>query len=318
MTEFEAKFKLTAKDEATPKIETATQKILREYKALRQEQKASRGEFELNNRVLVDAGRAFRAVGSIAGSLTNIYTKYNVMQLRISESNKRLKEAQEDYNRTLAETGPGSEQSIRAARDLTDAKEEATRAQQEQTLGMIGFGFELASSISLIISAIPKFKELANTLKAVKEGSVATAAVTAGATATTAATTAGGAAATAGGVGAATGGIGLAASLTGALQGIVASGAFATTLPLVASQFLDLIPGMKEFQSFVGEKLRGLGQIDATSLDQAAYDFFSSFRKEKTSESTSEKLIIQIENKGDQELFVKSKPTNVEVLVSDQ
>ena len=245
------------------------------------------------------------------------------MQLRVSDANRRLKESQDDYNRILSETGPGSEQSIRAARDLTDAKQEATQAQQEQTLGMIGFGFELASSISLIISAIPKFKELAQTLKGIKEATVATAAVSTGATAVTAATSAG-TAATVGGAAAATGGVGVTAALTGTLQSVIASGAFATMLPLVASQLLDYIPGMKELQTFVAQKARetfGTGHGEGTSeavhkvVQQLFGDYFD---KNKDSSNPSEKLIIQIENKGDADLMIKSKPSNVEVLVSEQ
>ena len=62
------------------------------------------------------------------------------------------------------------------------------------------------------------------------------------------------------------------ASIVGAF---FASSAIVSALPLFASRFLDLIPGMKELQKSFGEWLRSLGTLDATWLDEAIPKFFN-------------------------------------------
>lgn len=324
---FDAKIRFGAEDTASPKIDSATQKILKDYRVLRQEQRAVRGEFELNNRALVDAGRAFRAVGSIASNLTSIYTKYNIMQLRISDANRRVRETQADYNRAIAESGPGSEEATKASRELADAKQDAARAQQEQTLGMIGFGFELASTVSLIISAIPKFKELAKTLGATQAVIAGTAGVSAATTAVSAATTA---AATTTAAGAAT--TVATAATTGAVSKVRPPGGagaggigafFAAFLPSIIDTALGLV-GDKAAQE--REKQR---QLESQAFQEAVAGKKPTVGVSETGQlveigpggqaKTPEHLIIEIVNGTDQfKIQEVAKSQNIEVLVSNQ
>lgn len=325
---YEARVNFTARDGASPVIDSGTKKILQDYKALRMEQRAVRGEFELNNRTLVDAGRVLRSIGSVASSLTNIYTKYNVMMLRVSDSQRRLREATNDYNRAMAESGPGSEEAIRAARDLADAKQDAARAQQEQTLGLIGFGVELAGTVSLIISSIPRIKEFVNTIRGAKEA--ATAATTVSTVANTANAASNVASATTGaaGVTGAAAGIAGASKFTGKTGAItqqintnaktaIGAGGTGAALGAIIFPFIDQYLREK-FPSYKASAERG----EKTQSDQfeSLINFFSGkgWNTNQQIQQQSIPLTIRIENKADAKVIADSKIPGVSVYESDQ
>lgn len=324
---YEARVNFTARDGASPVIDSGTKKILQDYKALRMEQRAVRGEFELNNRTLVDAGRMLRSVGNIASSLTNIYTKYNVMMLRVSDANRRVREATSDYNRAMAESGPGSKEAIDAARELADAKQDAARAQQEQTLGLIGFGFELAGTVSQIISAIPRIKEFISTLRSAKDAATISTTINTGANVANAASgvAAGtaGAAATAGAAGVA--GASKFTGKTGAITNqintnaktSVGGGAVGSALGAILFPFID--DYLKEH--FPQYKANAeLGQKRQDDFFESVGNFFSGkgFKTNADLQQQSIPLVIKIENKADAKVAVDSKIPGVQVYTSDQ
>ena len=78
-------------------------------------------------------------------------------------------------------------------------------------------------------------------------------------------------------------GIGGAAGLAGGAIALLTSGvaaffaipALVTALPLFVSQFLSLIPGMKELRISFGEFMKSLGTLDGTWLDVAIPKFFN-------------------------------------------
>lgn len=312
--DYEVNYHLRARDTATPVVDAGTKKILQNYKVLRQEQRSVRAEFELNHRTLVDTANAFRAVGNIASNLTNIYTKYNIMQLRVSDANRRLREAQSDYNRILVENGPGTEEAIRASRELDDAKREATQAQQEQTLGMIGFVFELGTSISLIVSAIPKIRELGNSFRRATTLARGLQAATVAAGVTTVAST--GAAGAATGTTAITGKVGR----IGAGGALGAAGIFAavfgqTILDNILAALGDTQAAAREqqrvlegqaFQDFISGKSSNVGITETGRLVDI------------NARGNESLVIIKIINGTEQVVTADKGTGNVEVFVSDE
>jgi hypothetical protein len=62
------------------------------------------------------------------------------MQLRLIESSRDLRQAQEDLNKAVAQYGPQSEQATRAARRLADQQRQNQQLQQENVLNNIGLG----------------------------------------------------------------------------------------------------------------------------------------------------------------------------------
>lgn len=64
-------------------------------------------------------------------------------------------------------------------------------------------------------------------------------------------------------------------NFAGAVVGFFANPALSQGLPFFVSQFLGLIPGMKELKIVFSDFLHSLGTIDATWLDQAIPDFFN-------------------------------------------
>src|SRR5690348_5232414 len=154
-----------AKDNASPVVDSATKNILSQWKVMRQEVRATTAEFQLQNQTLVSAGNAFRAVGSIAGSAMNIFTQFNTMQIRVTDANNSLILAQMHYNQVLAEQGPGTNDAIAASIQLQEAKQNVAQATQQETLGYIGMAFELGSTVSLMISSVPKIQEFIKNLQ---------------------------------------------------------------------------------------------------------------------------------------------------------
>ena len=265
---YDAVINLKANDQATPKVDSATKNILDRWRVMRQEIKSTRAEFELQNRNLVVAGQAFNAVGRVAGSMMNIYNQYNLMQLRVTESNQRLTLAQLNYNRVLSEQGPGTEEAIRASIELQNAKNDVAKATRDETLGYIGMAFELGSTVSLMISSIPKIQQFIKQMQGAKAVAAETAAVTAGTT-TVATTTAVASGATTGttvaGVGAGVRGTsGLKTAVRGG--GIVAGGAIGADIldqlfpqnPVTKFRTEVLQPMVDAFHKDLGERFGNL------------------------------------------------------------
>lgn len=242
-SEFEGRINITATDNASPVVDASTKNILANYKVLRQEVRAVNAEFQLQNQGLVAMGNAFRSVGSIAGSFMNIFTQYETMQIRVTDAQNQLILAQLHYNQVLAEQGPGTNDAIAASIQLQEAKQAVAQATQQETLGYIGMGLELGSSVSQIINAIPVFERLAAKLGLANAASVALNASLGAGTKTTPSSVASSAASGAAS-GAAASGAGAAAGLaarlgTAALRvapGAAAAGAGVELLSMMGSQ----------------------------------------------------------------------------------
>ena len=333
--EFDAKIRFGIEDTATPKVTSSTQSILKDYRNMRNEIKATRAEFELQYRTLTVGATALRGVGNVASSVTSIYTAYNVMQLRISDANKTLRQTQDDYTRALAENGPGSKEAIDAARQLADAKKQVAQAQQEEILGSISMGFQLASTVSLIIQAIPKIKEFAQELKnASTAGSIGNAVNVAGAGGVGSGTLGGsGKIGTIAKIGAGVGG----AALIGG--GVLTSQALSKT-PLSATDKLmsvgeqaaggallgatigSVVPGIGTAIGALGGGIAGGVAGVATNFGDELKNFFSGkgfTTNPDQNQVQTNKLIIQLDNNTDNQATIKgAQAAGIEVLVSNQ
>lgn len=165
---------MTAEDKASAEVQAAAKRINDEYKKMENVNRAVGRSTMLNNRELFATARVMTSIGNIAGRLTDIYTKYNIMQLRIGDSARKVTEAQDDLRRAILQSGPDSEDAIDASRRLQDAQDDAKRAADEAKFAMVGFGLETLTAAGSIINALPRFAQLARTLKGLAGVSVAT------------------------------------------------------------------------------------------------------------------------------------------------
>lgn len=145
-----------------------------------------RQAFELQHQTFFRTIRTLQSAGRAAGALTNIYTKFNVMQIRLQDAAKNYREAQEAVNQAFAEGGPLSEDYAQAVKNAADAQQELKRAQDESILGMAGFGVEIIGTVALIAGQlIPQIKNAILWLRRMRNlsiGSLAGAAAAGGAT----------------------------------------------------------------------------------------------------------------------------------------
>lgn len=180
-TRAEVEIEVVAKgDQAVQTNRRTVDSINRDYKSLRQEQLAVRHEFELNNRSLVATQRVLSGVGRVAGTLTTMWTKYNIAQIRVADADRNAMEATAEYLRTLAEFGPAAQQTQDALRQQTEALEDQQRAANDARLMYVFLGIESAQAIGGMIGAIPKLKELATTLRGVAAANTLTGAASVG------------------------------------------------------------------------------------------------------------------------------------------
>lgn len=166
--EEDIKIIMTAEDKASEEVQAAAKRINDEYLKMERAHKAVGRSTILNNRELFATAKVMTTIGNIAGRVTDIYTKYNVMQIRLQDSARNLAEAQEDLRQAMLQSGPGSEDAIQAARRLADAQRENAQAAHEAKFAMAGFGLEALTTMGAIITAIPTMQRFANTMKGSK------------------------------------------------------------------------------------------------------------------------------------------------------
>ncbi|MEM3646527.1 MAG: hypothetical protein QW334_00080 [Thermofilum sp.] len=120
-----------------------------------------------------------QGMSSMAGRLTNMFTQYNTLQIRINQleearaaatekvtqAQEALAAAQENLTMVVAQYGPESKQAEEAAkavekaqRDLAKAQEEAktaaeklAAAQQQNTMMLVGFAMQAPSFLNMVV-----------------------------------------------------------------------------------------------------------------------------------------------------------------------
>ena len=220
------------------------------------------GEDRLQNRLLLaqhpsllKASRIMSTLSSITRGLLTVQNALNLAKLNSNTidiegeaSERRVNELTREMNNELKKLHPNMQK-------VADIQEQinielATNAERIQALKDSKFSEWFTMLTSIVFTASTVFgifrKDLSTFAKVF--------------------TTIGGAIASAGGA---------LAILGTAVTAFFAIPALVSALPLFASRFLDLIPGMKELQKSFGEWMRSLGTLDATWLDEAVPKFFN-------------------------------------------
>lgn len=143
----DVKIILSAEDRASAEVETATQRINKQYRELRLEQRAVRGEFELNNRTFVATTRVLNSLGTIVGRAISLWNTYLLSQIRTQDATRNLRDAQADLNEVIAEFGPNSNEYVKALEREKEAQEDLERANRDN---LITYGLIAAQLITMI------------------------------------------------------------------------------------------------------------------------------------------------------------------------
>lgn len=157
--EEDIKIIMTAEDKASEEVQAAAKRINDEFRKTENVSRAVGRATQLNNQELFATARVMTSIGRVADRVTDIYTKYNVLQIRLQDSARNLADAQEDLRLAMLQSGPGSEDAVRAARRVQEAQEAQTRAAQESKLAMAGFGLEAVMTAGMMIQSIPNIKK---------------------------------------------------------------------------------------------------------------------------------------------------------------
>ena len=167
MSDVEANVYLYGHDEASQPMENAATRINKAWKSMRDEQRTIQREFELNNKTLVQTGRAISAVGNVVHRVTSLYNTWNLLQLRVQNANQNVSDSSANLAEVLNEFGPDSKQYQDALKRNKEALEEQQRAQRDTQIGYALMVTDIATSSGQIITnVIPKLKKLNSTLAA--------------------------------------------------------------------------------------------------------------------------------------------------------
>ncbi len=161
----DVKITLTADDQASGVVDSATANINKSYRAMLQEQNAVGRQYLVNNQQVFALGRAMQSTGRIVDRSLALFNSYNLMQIRIATTAQTAMDAQERLAQTIAEYGANSVQAQRAAKEANNAQEAAAKAAKE---AKIQFALMVASMIAqsgtMIVTVIPRITALASAL----------------------------------------------------------------------------------------------------------------------------------------------------------
>ena len=163
-----ADFKITTswEDNASGPLIRSTEKINMAWKNVRNEQRAVRQEFEINNRTLMATSRVAQSVNSVIRRGVSIFQTYSLMQIRSQDATKNLREEQEKLNEVFIEFGPNSKEYMDQLKDVNSAQEEFAKTTKDNFLGTILLVADAIGSMTVAaIAAIPKIEALNASLK---------------------------------------------------------------------------------------------------------------------------------------------------------
>ncbi|MBM3291944.1 hypothetical protein FJY84_04630 [Candidatus Bathyarchaeota archaeon] len=136
---------------------TALSGLGKESQVLNRANNMMAAEFRANNAGLLAAGRALNDIGSIGRSVTQMWQSYSVAQIRVGDASRALDNAQSDVlvlqnslNRAMAS---GDIEQItnltmrlnHAQNQVKKSSEELNKAQQDNILGYVGMGLQMAN-----------------------------------------------------------------------------------------------------------------------------------------------------------------------------
>lgn len=160
---------LEAEDNASLKIDTATKRINKSFKSMKDEQRAVTRQFELQNQTLVASQRVINVFSQGVNRALTLYNTWNLLSIRVQDSNRNVRDSLRDLNEAYVEFGPDSKQFQDALQNYRDALEDQKNTQRDV---MIGYGLMITSIIAdtarLTTTALPRLRVFAATLRGLR------------------------------------------------------------------------------------------------------------------------------------------------------
>ena len=232
----DVKITLSANDQASGTVQSATQQINSSFRSMTQSQNAAGRSFLVSNQGLYAYGRAAQSVGRITDKAISLFNSYNLMQIRVTQATQANTDAQETLAETIAQYGANSPQAQTAAEAAAKTQADMAKAAED---AQVQFALMVASSVAqsgtLVTTVIPRLLALSSAIKGVSIASGVNAAVNVAAGGGVGAGALGGAAGGGVGAGALGGAAGLAVKLgTSALKIAPAAGGAAAAVQLLS------------------------------------------------------------------------------------
>jgi len=103
--------------------------------------------FELEHAQSFATIQAMSQMSHAVANLQNMYMQFNVAQLRIGQIQERITNLQKDYNQTVTDFGPNSEEAYQALKKLEQGHKDLQQAQFNNQMMMLGFILQMPSVI---------------------------------------------------------------------------------------------------------------------------------------------------------------------------
>lgn len=159
---------MEARDNASQKIDDATTRINKAWKDMRNEQRVVQREFELTNQRLVAFSRVTSTVGYSVNRMLSLYNTWNILNIRVQDSNRNVRDSLRALNDAFVEFGPDSKQFQDRLQDYQDTLKEQERTQRDV---MVGYAFMITSmiadSVRITTSIIPRLRVLSRTIRGI-------------------------------------------------------------------------------------------------------------------------------------------------------
>ena len=132
-------------------------------KALRDaafEANAAERAFKVMHDTMYDVAEVFQGVAGIVGKVQNMFTQYQVTQIRLVELQEKVAYAQEKYNEAVAKYGENSRQAQEAARRLADAQRDLEQATFQANMQLVGFALQIPGLGKNVLDLAAKIADL--------------------------------------------------------------------------------------------------------------------------------------------------------------
>jgi len=135
-------------DNATAKVDASTKSINKNWRDMRDQQRAVGRQFELNHRTFTQTARSIEAVGHIANRVVNAYQALQLANIRLNDAQREQRDLQRQINEAIREGD------LEKAADLTldqkKAADEASRAVFDLAFAYVFMGTAIASAAASI------------------------------------------------------------------------------------------------------------------------------------------------------------------------
>jgi len=124
---------LEFQDNATAQIDTSTKSINKNWREMRDQQRAVGRQFELNHRSFTQTARSIQFIGSVANRAINIYQAWQLSQIRLNDAQREQRDLQRQINEAIREGD------LQKAADLEEDKKKAIEDANRALLDQIAF-----------------------------------------------------------------------------------------------------------------------------------------------------------------------------------